>query len=41
LAPFTKGLPSGDGGPTVYICENYTCRTPITDVDELRAVLIH
>jgi uncharacterized protein len=40
LAPFTEGLPTGDGRPTVYICENYTCRAPITDVEELRAVLV-
>jgi len=41
LAPFTKDLPAGDGRPTVTICENYTCRAPITHIDELRAVLVH
>jgi uncharacterized protein len=39
LAPFTEGLPTGDGRPTVYICEDYTCRTPITDFDELKTIL--
>ena len=27
------------GKPTVYICENYTCKAPITDLDDLRRVL--
>ncbi|KAF5428367.1 hypothetical protein C5S39_11650, partial [Candidatus Methanophagaceae archaeon] len=27
------------GNPTVYICENYTCKAPITDLDDLRRVL--
>jgi uncharacterized protein YyaL (SSP411 family) len=25
--------------PTVYICENYTCKAPITDLEELKRVL--
>jgi len=25
--------------PTVYVCENYTCNTPVTDPDSLRAQL--
>jgi uncharacterized protein len=39
LAPFTEDLPIGDSLPTVYICENYACRSPITDLEELRAML--
>jgi len=27
------------GKPTVYICENYTCKAPITDLDDLRRLL--
>ena len=27
------------GKPTVYICENHTCKAPITDLDDLRRVL--
>ncbi|WP_368240438.1 MULTISPECIES: thioredoxin domain-containing protein [Bacillus] len=34
LAPFTKDYKTIDGKTTVYICENYSCRQPITDIDE-------
>jgi uncharacterized protein YyaL (SSP411 family) len=27
------------GNPTVYTCKNYTCRTPITDLEDLKRVL--
>jgi uncharacterized protein len=39
LAPFTEDLPTGDNQPTAYICENYACQSPITDLDELMASL--
>jgi len=28
-----------DGKSSVYICENFTCKAPVTDVNELREVL--
>ena len=30
-----------DGRPTVYVCQGYTCRPPITEADELRSMLCH
>jgi uncharacterized protein YyaL (SSP411 family) len=35
LAPFMADLHSIDGKPTAYVCENYTCRKPVTSVEEL------
>ncbi|MHB1357541.1 MAG: thioredoxin domain-containing protein, partial [Anaerolineae bacterium] len=28
-----------DGKPTVYVCEGYVCRQPVTTIDDLRALL--
>ena len=28
-----------DGKPAVYICENFTCKAPVTDVSALRELL--
>jgi uncharacterized protein len=39
LAPFAADLQSNNGEPTVFICENYACRIPITNRDELQRVL--
>ncbi|OUZ06948.1 thioredoxin domain-containing protein [Bacillus pumilus] len=39
IAPFTKDYKTIDGKTTVYICENYSCRQPITDIDEAMAQL--
>ena len=39
IAAFTASLVPVDGSTAVYICENRTCHTPVTDVQELRAVL--
>lgn len=41
LAPLISNKIPIDGQPTVYICENYTCKRPITDLEELRHVLSH
>ena len=40
--PFKRietGLAVVDGSEAVYICENYACRAPITQPDELRQAL--
>jgi uncharacterized protein YyaL (SSP411 family) len=39
LAPYIRTQTSIDGKPTVYICENFACKAPITDVDEILAAL--
>ena len=39
LAPLTEGKVAIHGKPTVYICENYTCKAPITELEDLRQVL--
>lgn len=41
LAPFTKDYKTIDGKTTVYICENYSCRQPITNLDEAMEQLFH
>ena len=28
-----------DGKPAAYVCENFACQAPVTDVDDLRAAL--
>jgi len=28
-----------DGKPAVYICEDFTCKVPVTEVQELRKLL--
>ena len=35
LAPFIKNMVTIDHKPTVYICKQYACQKPITDMDEL------
>ncbi|MCD4736029.1 MAG: hypothetical protein K8R53_08305, partial [Bacteroidales bacterium] len=39
LVPLTEGKVAIHGTPTVYICENYTCKAPITELEDLRRVL--
>jgi uncharacterized protein YyaL (SSP411 family) len=36
LSPFIKALSPINQHPKVYVCENYTCRLPITDVSDLK-----
>lgn len=33
LAPFVAGYSAIDGKATAYICTNYSCKAPITDID--------
>ena len=35
LAPFLQNMVPIDHKPTVYICKQYACQKPITDMDEL------
>jgi uncharacterized protein YyaL (SSP411 family) len=37
--PLIKDKVPVKGKPTVYICENYTCKVPITDLEDLKRVL--
>ncbi len=34
-----KDRPLKDGKPTVYVCEGFVCKNPITGIDELRQML--
>jgi len=33
------GMPAIDGKATAYVCENFTCRLPTTEVEQLAALL--
>lgn len=37
--PVLAGRESRDGEATVYVCENYSCRKPMTDITELARIL--
>ncbi len=39
LVPFLKHMTLIDERATAYICQNFTCREPLTDVDRLQAIL--
>jgi uncharacterized protein YyaL (SSP411 family) len=39
LFPFVEAMSSINNQPTVYVCENYACKTPIKDVDTLKTML--
>ena len=39
LVPLLRGRRPTDGYPTVYVCRNFACRMPISDLMELRGVL--
>jgi uncharacterized protein YyaL (SSP411 family) len=36
VIPLLENRPMIDGLPTAYVCENYTCKQPVTDVSALR-----
>ena len=38
-APFLESFRSLNGRPTIYLCSRFTCRSPITEVKELKRVL--
>ena len=37
--PLLKDRQGTDGKPTAYVCENFVCRRPVTEPDELRGLL--
>lgn len=39
LSPFTKSQTARDGRTTVYVCENFSCNAPTTDIDEMVRLL--
>jgi hypothetical protein len=39
LAPYTREMSMRSGKAAVYLCENFTCRAPITDPGALRDAL--
>ncbi len=39
LAPYTEGQGMIDYKATAYICENFACRAPITDINELEKII--
>ena len=41
LIPFIKGMRSMDGKTTVYVCQNYACQKPTTDLTQLDQILEH
>ena len=40
LCGYVGQLQPKDGGPTVYVCEHYACKRPVTTLEELKAVLM-
>jgi uncharacterized protein YyaL (SSP411 family) len=39
LSPFVGAVSTVNNQPTAYVCENYTCKTPIHSVEALKAIL--
>jgi uncharacterized protein YyaL (SSP411 family) len=39
LGPLTEGKLPIEGKPTVYVCENFACKAPVTEIEALRALL--
>ncbi|MBS3815999.1 MAG: thioredoxin domain-containing protein [Candidatus Thermoplasmatota archaeon] len=40
LLGFTSSMTKVDGKTTAYICEDFTCREPVTDIDEFESRLV-
>jgi uncharacterized protein YyaL (SSP411 family) len=40
IIPLIKNRVAIQGNPTVYICENFACKTPVTDLEDLREALV-
>jgi len=41
ISPFTNAMDPIDNRPTAYICENFACKRPITDMEILKATLMN
>ncbi len=41
IAPFVSGMPSKDGQTTFYVCRNFTCEPPTTDLVAIARSLSH
>ena len=39
LAPYTEFMSAREGKVTAYLCENFTCKDPMTDLDSLENAL--
>ncbi|MDN5301227.1 MAG: uncharacterized protein PWQ60_741 [Thermoanaerobacteraceae bacterium] len=39
LIPFIKDMKPLEGKATAYICENFACRPPVTNMDEIERAL--
>jgi len=39
MGPLTEGKASINGMPTVYVCENFACKAPVTDMAALKEQL--
>ncbi len=39
IVPFVKNQTAVEGMATAYVCENYACKKPITDIHELESLL--
>ncbi len=39
FVPFVRGMTTVDGKATAYVCQQFACRSPITDLTELKRVL--
>ena len=39
LSPFMEPMAPMNQQPTVFLCEQYACQTPITDLDQLNSAL--
>jgi uncharacterized protein len=39
LVPFVKNQTAAGGRATAYVCENYACKKPVTDIRELESLL--
>jgi hypothetical protein len=41
VPPLLKDRPAVDGRPTIYLCENFTCKSPITNIKEFEEFWLH